>query len=121
MNRKCYRGGPASPKYPTRGRGSIRRRAAPRSADVLRWRCRHRSGRAGPRAARPPSAAPHAVAAVALPAAIGRAMSAPAAMAAMGMAQVAEGEPFIVNVAWAAIMSTFSFSLALVVWGRSGL
>jgi|TARA_B110000977_G_scaffold57847_1_gene78566 cytochrome b6-f complex subunit 8 len=54
-------------------------------------------------------------------AAIAQAMSAPAAMAAMEMAQVAEGEPFIVNVAWAAIMSTFSFSLALVVWGRSGL
>jgi len=35
--------------------------------------------------------------------------------------QVAEGEPFIVNVAWAAIMATFSFSLSLVVWGRSGL
>ena len=35
--------------------------------------------------------------------------------------QVAEGEPFIVQVAWAAIMATFSFSLALVVWGRSGL
>lgn len=35
--------------------------------------------------------------------------------------QVAEGEPFIVNLAWAAIMATFSFSLSLVVWGRSGL
>lgn len=35
--------------------------------------------------------------------------------------QVAEGEPFIVQVAWAAIMATFSFSLSLVVWGRSGL
>jgi len=62
-----------------------------------------------------------AVAGVAMTAAIAQAMSAPAAMAAMEMAQVAEGEPFIVNVAWAAIMSTFSFSLALVVWGRSGL
>jgi|TARA_B110000977_G_scaffold3997_1_gene5579 cytochrome b6-f complex subunit 8 len=48
-------------------------------------------------------------------------MSAPAAQAAVEMAQLAEGEPFIVNVAWAAIMATFSFSLSLVVWGRSGL
>jgi hypothetical protein len=29
---------------------------------------------------------------------------------------VAEGEPLIVNVAWAAILATFSFSLSLVVW-----
>ena len=68
-----------------------------------------------------PSFSHQTVAGVAMTAAIAQAMSAPAAMAAMEMAQVAEGEPFIVNVAWAAIMSTFSFSLALVVWGRSGL
>ena len=37
------------------------------------------------------------------------------------VAQVAEGEPFLVDVAWGAILSSFSFSLALVVWGRSGL
>ncbi|CAL6424467.1 unnamed protein product [Bathycoccus prasinos] len=37
------------------------------------------------------------------------------------VAQVAEGEPFLVDVAWGAILSCFSFSLALVVWGRSGL
>ena len=37
------------------------------------------------------------------------------------IAQVAEGEPFLVDVAWGAILSSFSFSLALVVWGRSGL
>jgi cytochrome b6-f complex subunit 8 len=62
-----------------------------------------------------------AVAGVAATAAIAQVMSAPAAMAAMEVVQVAEGEPFIVNLAWAAIMSTFSFSMALVVWGRSGL
>nr|YP_010169707.1 cytochrome b6/f complex subunit VIII [Vigna subterranea]QRZ59528.1 cytochrome b6/f complex subunit VIII [Vigna subterranea] len=27
----------------------------------------------------------------------------------------------IVSIAWAALMVVFSFSLALVVWGRSGL
>mmetsp|Transcript_7699 Transcript_7699/g.22990 ORF Transcript_7699/g.22990 Transcript_7699/m.22990 type:complete len:104 (-) Transcript_7699:254-565(-) len=37
------------------------------------------------------------------------------------VAQVAEGEPLLVDVAWGAILSSFSFSLALVVWGRSGL
>jgi cytochrome b6-f complex subunit 8 len=37
------------------------------------------------------------------------------------IAQVAEGEPLLVDVAWGAILSSFSFSLALVVWGRSGL
>jgi cytochrome b6-f complex subunit 8 len=35
--------------------------------------------------------------------------------------QTAEGEPFIVNLGWAALCASFSFSLALVVWGRSGL
>jgi hypothetical protein len=54
-------------------------------------------------------------------AAVAEVMSAPAAQAAMEVVQVAEGEPFIVNLAWAAIMATFSFSLSLVVWGRSGL
>ena len=62
-----------------------------------------------------------AVAGVLATAAVAEAMSAPAAQAAMELVQVAEGEPLIVNVAWAAIMATFSFSLSLVVWGRSGL
>ncbi|EEH54823.1 cytochrome b6-f complex subunit [Micromonas pusilla CCMP1545] len=53
--------------------------------------------------------------------AVYEAMATPAAQAAMELTQVAEGEPFIVNLAWAAIMATFSFSLSLVVWGRSGL
>ena len=62
-----------------------------------------------------------AVAGVLATAAVAEVMSAPAAQAAMELVQVAEGEPLIVNVAWAAIMATFSFSLSLVVWGRSGL
>ena len=41
--------------------------------------------------------------------------------AAQELAQTAEGEPFIVNLGWAALCASFSFSLALVVWGRSGL
>lgn len=32
-----------------------------------------------------------------------------------------QGEPLIVQVAWAALCVMFSFSLSLVVWGRSGL
>lgn len=32
-----------------------------------------------------------------------------------------QGEPAIVNVAWAALCVSFSASLAFVVWGRSGL
>ena len=32
-----------------------------------------------------------------------------------------QGEPFIVQLGWAATAAVFSFSLALVVWGRSGL
>ena len=48
-------------------------------------------------------------------------MTAAPVQAATELVQVAEGEPFIVNLAWAAIMATFSFSLSLVVWGRSGL
>ena len=62
-----------------------------------------------------------AVAGVLAAGAVYEAMSAPAAQAAMELVQVAEGEPFIVNLAWGAIMATFSFSLSLVVWGRSGL
>ncbi len=71
----------------------------------------------------PPSFLFHlqAVAGAVATAAIAEVMSAPAAQAAMEVVQVAEGEPFIVNLAWAAIMATFSFSLSLVVWGRSGL
>ena len=62
-----------------------------------------------------------AVAGVLAAGAVYEAMSAPAAQAAMELVQVAEGEPFIVNLAWGAIMATFSFSRSLVVWGRSGL
>jgi len=47
--------------------------------------------------------------------------AAPVQAATEVLGQVAEGEPFIVQLAWAAIMATFSFSLSLVVWGRSGL
>ena len=61
------------------------------------------------------------VAGVLAASAVYEAMSAPAAQAVMELVQVAEGEPFIVNLAWGAIMATFSFSLSLVVWGRSGL
>ena len=69
----------------------------------------------------PPVLTAQAVAGVMAAGAVYEAMAAPAAQAAMELAQVAEGEPFIVNIAWAAIMATFSFSLSLVVWGRSGL
>jgi cytochrome b6-f complex subunit 8 len=44
-----------------------------------------------------------------------------ALQAAQEMIQLAEGEPFIVNIGWAALCASFSFSLSLVVWGRSGL
>jgi cytochrome b6-f complex subunit 8 len=33
----------------------------------------------------------------------------------------AQGEPAIVQVGWAALCVMFSFSLSLVVWGRSGM
>mmetsp|Transcript_5350 Transcript_5350/g.11704 ORF Transcript_5350/g.11704 Transcript_5350/m.11704 type:complete len:103 (+) Transcript_5350:97-405(+) len=46
---------------------------------------------------------------------------APAAQAAQEAFMVAEGEPLIVQVGWAALCVMFSFSLSLVVWGRSGL
>mmetsp|Transcript_13977 Transcript_13977/g.35250 ORF Transcript_13977/g.35250 Transcript_13977/m.35250 type:complete len:192 (-) Transcript_13977:447-1022(-) len=46
---------------------------------------------------------------------------APAAQAAQEFAQIAEGEPFLVQLGWGALMASFSFSLCLVVWGRSGL
>ncbi|KAG1678892.1 hypothetical protein FOA52_003560 [Chlamydomonas sp. UWO 241] len=46
---------------------------------------------------------------------------APAAQAAQEAMMVAEGEPVIVQVGWAALCVMFSFSLSLVVWGRSGL
>ncbi|GFH05996.1 uncharacterized protein HaLaN_00551, partial [Haematococcus lacustris] len=46
---------------------------------------------------------------------------APAAQAAQEVMMVAEGEPFIVQLGWAATCVMFSFSLSLVVWGRSGL
>ncbi|PRW45325.1 subunit of the chloroplast cytochrome b6f complex [Chlorella sorokiniana] len=46
---------------------------------------------------------------------------APAAQAAQEAMMVAEGEPLIVQLGWAATAVMFSFSLSLVVWGRSGL
>lgn len=46
---------------------------------------------------------------------------APAAQAASEVMMVAEGEPAIVQVGWAAVCVMFSFSLSLVVWGRSGM
>eukprot|EP00177_Eucheuma_denticulatum_P002605 GFKZ01004681.1.p1 GENE.GFKZ01004681.1~~GFKZ01004681.1.p1 ORF type:complete len:107 (-),score=13.23 GFKZ01004681.1:135-413(-) len=46
---------------------------------------------------------------------------APAAQAAQEIAMTAEGEPAIVQVAWAALAASFSFSLATTVWGRAGL
>merc|ERR1739847_166158 len=46
---------------------------------------------------------------------------APAAQAAQEFAQVAEGEPLLISIGWGALMASFSFSLCLVVWGRSGL
>lgn len=45
----------------------------------------------------------------------------PAAQAAQEAMMVAEGEPLIVQVGWAACAAMFTFSLSLVVWGRSGL
>jgi cytochrome b6-f complex subunit 8 len=32
-----------------------------------------------------------------------------------------QGEPVIVQLGWAAVCVMFSFSLSLVVWGRSGM
>ncbi|KAK9827348.1 hypothetical protein WJX81_008556 [Elliptochloris bilobata] len=46
---------------------------------------------------------------------------APAAQAATAAFQLAEGEPFIVSLGWGALAASFSFSLAAVVWGRSGM
>eukprot|EP00877_Chromochloris_zofingiensis_P010491 jgi/Chrzof1/5696/Cz16g12040.t1_PETN[v5.2] len=46
---------------------------------------------------------------------------APAAQAAQEAFMVAEGEPAIVQIGWAALCVMFSFSLSLVVWGRSGM
>lgn len=44
-----------------------------------------------------------------------------AAQAAQEAFMVAEGEPALVQVGWAAVCVMFSFSLSLVVWGRSGM
>ncbi|KAG7674221.1 hypothetical protein Ndes2526B_g03976 [Nannochloris sp. 'desiccata'] len=60
-----------------------------------------------------------AVAATALTAAI--LAVAPAAQAAQEAMMLAEGEPAIVQIGWAATAVMFTFSLSLVVWGRSGL
>eukprot|EP00879_Flechtneria_rotunda_P000194 GHRR01000266.1.p1 GENE.GHRR01000266.1~~GHRR01000266.1.p1 ORF type:complete len:171 (+),score=25.45 GHRR01000266.1:76-588(+) len=46
---------------------------------------------------------------------------APAAHAAHEVMLVANGEPAIVQIGWAAVCVMFSFSLSLVVWGRSGM
>ena len=45
----------------------------------------------------------------------------PRAQAAQEFIQVAEGEPLIVQAGWASLCAIFPFSLAMVVWGRSGL
>lgn len=45
----------------------------------------------------------------------------PVAQAAQEVLTVAEGEPTIVQIGWAATAVMFTFSLSLVVWGRSGL
>ncbi|KIY97068.1 hypothetical protein MNEG_10895 [Monoraphidium neglectum] len=44
-----------------------------------------------------------------------------AAQAAQEAFMMAEGEPAIVQIGWAATAVMFSFSLSLVVWGRSGM
>ena len=50
------------------------------------------------------------------------AVAAPAAAnAACEVAEVATGEPGLVKLGWAAVLASFSFSISLVVWGRSGL
>lgn len=72
---------------------------------------------AHPQASKPAAFAVSAAAA----ALVAEAMSAPAVQAAQEMIQLAEGEPLIVNIGWAALCASFSFSLSLVVWGRSGL
>lgn len=71
-------------------------------------------------AVRPVAALEKRVAAVSAVSAAAVAL-APAANAAQELAVVAAGEPLIVNVGWAALCCSFSMSLALVVWGRSGL
>lgn len=50
------------------------------------------------------------------------AMAAPqAAQAAQEAFMLADGEPALVQIGWAATCVMFSFSLSLVVWGRSGM
>jgi hypothetical protein len=46
---------------------------------------------------------------------------APAAQAAQEAMMLAEGEPAIVQFGWAATAAMFTFSISLVVWGRSGM
>merc|ERR1712187_1079980 len=41
--------------------------------------------------------------------------------ASIELVQLSEGEPLIVQLAWAATCAIFTLSLSLVVWGRSGL
>lgn len=61
------------------------------------------------------------VAAAATLSAVAMAASAPAVQAAQEFAMTAEGEPLLVQVGWAATAVLFTFSLSLVVWGRSGM
>jgi len=44
-----------------------------------------------------------------------------AAQAAQEAFMLADGEPALVQIGWAATCVMFSFSLSLVVWGRSGM
>lgn len=53
--------------------------------------------------------------------ALGAVAVTPAAQAAQEAMVMAAGEPTIVQVGWAATAVMFTFSLSLVVWGRSGL
>merc|ERR1712137_705568 len=46
---------------------------------------------------------------------------APAAQAAQGVAMTAEGEAPIIQIGWGFLAASFSVSLAMTVWGRSGL
>ncbi|KAI8476063.1 MAG: PetN-domain-containing protein [Monoraphidium minutum] len=62
------------------------------------------------------------MAAVAASAGTALALAVPqAAQAAQEALMLAEGEPAIVQVGWAALCVMFSFSISLVVWGRSGM
>lgn len=70
---------------------------------------------------RPPAAPTRSQVALASAVAGAALALAPAAQAATEAMMLAEGEPAIVQIGWAATCVMFSFSLSLVVWGRSGL